>query len=69
MCEGGGQLGSALLAAGLVDRLYAFVAPVFFGEPGVLAFQGARGKVPLSWRTVGRKELGNVMVLVLGPKV
>ncbi len=68
MCEGGGQLGSAMLAAGLVDRLYAFVAPVFFGEPGVLAFQGARGLAPLSWRMVGRKELGEVTLLVLGPE-
>jgi diaminohydroxyphosphoribosylaminopyrimidine deaminase / 5-amino-6-(5-phosphoribosylamino)uracil reductase len=40
LCEGGGRLGSALLAARLVDRLYLFQAPVLFGERGVPAFTG-----------------------------
>lgn len=40
LCEGGGRLGSALLAAQLVDRLYLFQAPVLFGEHGVPAFTG-----------------------------
>lgn len=31
LCEGGGRLGAALLAAGLVRRLYLFVAPVLYG--------------------------------------
>lgn len=37
LCEGGGRLGSALLAARLVHRLYLFVAPVLYGG-GVPAF-------------------------------
>ncbi len=65
LCEGGGVLGSALLAAGLVDRLYAFIAPRVFGEPGVLAFQGDRGRAALEWRTIKRSELGPVTLLVL----
>jgi diaminohydroxyphosphoribosylaminopyrimidine deaminase / 5-amino-6-(5-phosphoribosylamino)uracil reductase len=36
-CEGGGRLGAALLAAGLVQRLYLFLAPVLYGG-GVPAF-------------------------------
>jgi diaminohydroxyphosphoribosylaminopyrimidine deaminase / 5-amino-6-(5-phosphoribosylamino)uracil reductase len=48
-CEGGGRLGSTLLEARLVDRLYLFQAPVLFGSAGVPAFVGAdlrfRGRV------------------------
>lgn len=40
LCEGGGRLGSALLAARIVDRLYLFHAPVLYGERGVPAFPG-----------------------------
>lgn len=38
LCEGGGILGSALLALDLVDRLYLFLAPVIIGAAGVPAF-------------------------------
>ena len=40
-CEGGGRLGSALLEADRVDRLYIFQAPVLYGAKGVPAFPGA----------------------------
>lgn len=40
LCEGGGTLGSALLARDLVDRLYLFLAPVLIGARGVPAFPG-----------------------------
>ncbi len=39
-CEGGGRLGSALVAARVVDRLYLFHAPVLFGSGAVPAFEG-----------------------------
>lgn len=68
LCEGGGKLGSALLAAGLVDRLYVFVAPLLLGESGVPAFQGRRGLAALEWRTVSRSELGPVVLLELAPE-
>lgn len=68
LCEGGGQLGSALLRAGLVDRLHAFIAPRLLGEPGVLAFQGERGRAPVHWRVIERKLLGEVILVVLGPE-
>ncbi len=68
LCEGGGRLGSALLAAGRVDRFYAFVAPKLFGEAGVSAFQGPRGRAPLDWRLIRRTELGPVTLLTLSPE-
>lgn len=67
LCEGGGALGSALLAAGLVDRIYAFIAPRLFGEPGVMAFAGGRGRAPRDWRLVKRMPLDDVTLLVLAP--
>ena len=45
-CEGGGVLAASLLADGLVDRLYLFVAPVVVGWGGVRAFPVAPGDRP-----------------------
>lgn len=69
LCEGGGELGSALLAANLVDRLYAFIAPTVFGSPGTLAFQGDLGGAREDWRMIERKALGEVTLLILGPEL
>lgn len=42
LVEGGGELGGALLRAGLVDRLLLFVAPLLFGgDDGRPLFRGA----------------------------
>lgn len=38
LCEGGGTLAVSLLAGGLVDRIYIFVAPLFVGGKGIPAF-------------------------------
>jgi diaminohydroxyphosphoribosylaminopyrimidine deaminase/5-amino-6-(5-phosphoribosylamino)uracil reductase len=67
LCEGGGTLGSALLAAGRVDRMYLFIAPKLLGEPGVPALQGPRGEAPRDWTLLARRELGPVTLLVLSP--
>src|SRR5437660_1653283 len=40
LCEGGGALGSKLVADGLVDRLYWVQAPVWLGEGAIPAFPG-----------------------------
>lgn len=67
MCEGGGRLGTALLAAGLVDRLYAFIAPRLLGGPGVAAFQETHEPAVRDWRLVDRRGLGPDTLLVLSP--
>jgi diaminohydroxyphosphoribosylaminopyrimidine deaminase/5-amino-6-(5-phosphoribosylamino)uracil reductase len=67
LCEGGGKLGSALLSCGLVDRLYVFIAPRLFGEPGVRAFQGDLGRAAAEWRLIERKALAEVTLLALSP--
>lgn len=41
LCEGGGVLGAALLAADLVQRFYLFIAPVLLGGDAVPAFPSA----------------------------
>lgn len=68
LCEGGGTLGSALLAARCVDRLYTFIAPRLFGDPGVPGFRLERGQAERDWRLVERKPLGPVTLLVLSPE-
>ena len=39
LCEGGGRLGAALVQAGLLDRLYLFVAPRILGSSAVPGFR------------------------------
>lgn len=66
LCEGGGKLGGALLAADLVDRLDLFYAPRLFGETGVAAFPGRfTGMVRTGWRRRKLEVLGEDFLLVL----
>ncbi|MGH7531225.1 MAG: bifunctional diaminohydroxyphosphoribosylaminopyrimidine deaminase/5-amino-6-(5-phosphoribosylamino)uracil reductase RibD [Gemmatimonadales bacterium] len=68
LCEGGGALGTKLLAEGLVDRLYWVQAPVWLGQGAVPAFPGIP-EVPLAdaprWTVVERRALGADTLLVL----
>jgi diaminohydroxyphosphoribosylaminopyrimidine deaminase / 5-amino-6-(5-phosphoribosylamino)uracil reductase len=68
LCEGGGALGTKLLADGLVDRLYWVQAPVWLGEGAVPAFPGipayALADAP-RWVVVERRPLGSDTLLVL----
>jgi diaminohydroxyphosphoribosylaminopyrimidine deaminase/5-amino-6-(5-phosphoribosylamino)uracil reductase len=72
LCEGGGALGTKLLAEGLVDRLYWVQAPVWLGEGGVPAFPGIRAfslaDAP-RWTAVERRPLGSDTLLVLDRKL
>ena len=68
LCEGGGALGTKLLAEGLVDRLYWVQAPVWLGEGAVPAFPGVPA-FPLTdaprWVVVERRALGSDTLLVV----
>jgi diaminohydroxyphosphoribosylaminopyrimidine deaminase/5-amino-6-(5-phosphoribosylamino)uracil reductase len=68
LVEGGGTLAGRLLAADLVDRVYAVVAPLFLGADGVPAF-AALPAPALSearrWRVAERRALGEDQLLTL----
>ncbi|MEJ2678252.1 MAG: bifunctional diaminohydroxyphosphoribosylaminopyrimidine deaminase/5-amino-6-(5-phosphoribosylamino)uracil reductase RibD [Gemmatimonadota bacterium] len=62
LCEGGGRLGSALLAAGLVQRLYLFMAPELYGG-GVPAFPSVGRRI--TGVTVDVQRYGDDVLLVV----
>jgi diaminohydroxyphosphoribosylaminopyrimidine deaminase/5-amino-6-(5-phosphoribosylamino)uracil reductase len=59
LVEGGARVAEAFLAAGLVDRLLLYRAPVEFGQ-GIVAFRdpGPAG-VPAGWDLADRRRLGS----------
>jgi diaminohydroxyphosphoribosylaminopyrimidine deaminase/5-amino-6-(5-phosphoribosylamino)uracil reductase len=67
LVEGGATLGSSLLAAGLVDRLVIFQAPVILGAGALSAFAAfpsqRAGQAP-RFRVVERKALGADLMTV-----
>lgn len=63
MVEGGAQVAQAFLAAGLVDRMLLYRAPVTFGE-GIAAFPPG---APAGWSCVDRRSLGNDTLEILEP--
>ena len=72
LCEGGGALGSKLVADGLVDRLYWVQAPVWLGEGAIPAFPGvapAAIEAAPRWVAVERRALGPDTLLVLDRKL
>ena len=61
LCEGGGQLAASLIAAGAVDRLEWFRAPIMLGgegRPAVAALALSRLSDAPKWRRVAIRELG-----------
>jgi diaminohydroxyphosphoribosylaminopyrimidine deaminase/5-amino-6-(5-phosphoribosylamino)uracil reductase len=68
LCEGGGHLGSKLLAEGLVDRLYLVQSPIWLGDEGARAFEGipslALPDAP-RWTVVERRALGDDTLLTV----
>lgn len=77
LCEGGGAVGGSLLADGLVDRIYLFVAPVLIGDDGVPAFPAglagdATGAFPRTggWQArIDPVRFGNDTLMVLDRRV
>ncbi|MEQ8331205.1 MAG: bifunctional diaminohydroxyphosphoribosylaminopyrimidine deaminase/5-amino-6-(5-phosphoribosylamino)uracil reductase RibD [Longimicrobiales bacterium] len=65
LCEGGGRLGSALLAGRHVQRLILLVAPVVFGPDRVPAFPDASVSLTGFRPTLTPERLGRDTLLVL----
>jgi diaminohydroxyphosphoribosylaminopyrimidine deaminase / 5-amino-6-(5-phosphoribosylamino)uracil reductase len=65
LCEGGGRLAAALLRAERAHRLYLFIAPRFFGEPGPPAFPGTLPGADAGWRLEACGRCGEDALLVL----
>lgn len=62
LVEGGAALATALLKAGVVDRLYWFRAPIVIGGdglPGIMPMDVDRLAQGVGLRCVGRRALGN----------
>jgi diaminohydroxyphosphoribosylaminopyrimidine deaminase/5-amino-6-(5-phosphoribosylamino)uracil reductase len=57
LIEGGGTLGSAALAAGLVDRVYFFIAPLIVGGAAAPTAVDGEGVARLAdgWRIANMK--------------
>ncbi len=63
MVEGGAQVAQAFLAAGLVDRIMLYRAPVTFGG-GIPAFPAGP---PIGWAVTDRRTLGPDTLEILEP--
>jgi riboflavin-specific deaminase-like protein len=62
--EGGGTLNRALLAAGLVDRLYLMLIPAVLDAGSVNLFEGAGGVA--RFRLEGMERIGDYIVMEYG---
>lgn len=64
VCEGGGTLNGALLAAGLVDRVDLIVMPVVLDSGSVRVFEGVAGVE--RFRLLGVERVGDYLVVGYG---
>lgn len=58
LVEGGGQVAASLLRGGHIQRIHAFIAPMFYGRDGVPAFPGLDPSTPGDWLPMQRDSLG-----------
>ena len=63
LCEGGGQLGGALLTADMVQRLHLFIAPILLGGAGPPAFNDAPVMSRGEWSLVRQRRFGDDVAL------
>jgi diaminohydroxyphosphoribosylaminopyrimidine deaminase/5-amino-6-(5-phosphoribosylamino)uracil reductase len=68
LLEGGGTLASAALAAGLVDRVYFFIAPIIIGGASAPTAVGGEGfaQIADAWRIANMKvrRIGEDLLLM-----
>lgn len=70
-CEGGATLASALLSAGVVDRLHIFYAPLLLGPDGPSPFAGLASPAiedAARWRRVATRTFGADTLITLAPQ-
>jgi diaminohydroxyphosphoribosylaminopyrimidine deaminase / 5-amino-6-(5-phosphoribosylamino)uracil reductase len=65
LCEGGPTLAAHLIAAGLVERIVWFVAPVFFAAPGAVPVLGGAdlGALANGWAFDEVERVGNDLMI------
>jgi len=65
LVEGGGRVAAALLKSRRIQRIHAFLAPMFLGEAGVAAFAGLDASEPGEWHALERAAVGPDTRIVL----
>ena len=72
VCEGGGELNSALLRAGVVDEVYLTICPVIFGGRGAPTLADGTDPTALSdaipLKLKSMKRVGDEMYFILKPQ-
>lgn len=58
LVEGGGQVAASMLRGGHIQRIHAFIAPMFYGRDGVPAFPDLDPSTPGDWLPMQRTSLG-----------
>ncbi|WP_415591455.1 bifunctional diaminohydroxyphosphoribosylaminopyrimidine deaminase/5-amino-6-(5-phosphoribosylamino)uracil reductase RibD [Liquorilactobacillus ghanensis] len=59
LIEGGSRVQAAFLAAGLVDRIIVYIAPVIYGGGGLPAVYGEKALSLANYQLVKQQQLGN----------
>lgn len=70
MVEGGGQIHTAFLAAGLVDEIQMVIAPIVVGDPKAPRFlNAAEYNLNERMKLVEARQIGDVVLMRYAPKI